>query len=210
MSKFLIVKVLFVISFFLFNYNSKSQTIQEYLKIAQELKSDAQAVECLTKALKIYPNSKELYSWRAMYKEFLHDFPGAMNDYNLLVQLDPNDAKSYSLRANFKNQYLDDNDGAIADINQALRISPNEQKYFHARAIYKWQSGSFKSAISDFDKAVELAENKIDNFTLGRIICGRGECKLKMGDINGACEDWLRAGELGYSAYDLIKKHCDN
>jgi tetratricopeptide (TPR) repeat protein len=185
-----------------------AQDIEAIWNRSKDFVTDAQKVAYYTRQIEIYPNCKELYSWRAMYKEFLHDFRGAMNDYNLLVQLDPNDAKSYSLRANFKYQYLDDYDGAIADINQALRISPNEQKYFHARAIHKWQSGSFKSAIIDFDKAVELAENKIDNFTLGRMICGRGECKLKIGDINGACEDWSRAGELGYSAYDLIKKYC--
>lgn len=206
------IKYQFLILFFIFcGVNSSlAQDIENIYLTCKDIGSDEQSVAYLTKQIEAYPKCKELYSWRAMYKEFLHDYRGAMNDYNLLVKLDPNDAKSYSLRANFKYQYLDDYDGAIADINLALLISPNEQKYFHARAIYKWQSGSFKSAISDFDKAVELAENKIDNFTLGRMICGRGECKLKMGDINGACEDWSRAGELGYSAYDLIKKHCDN
>lgn len=37
----------------------------------------------------------------------------------------------------------------------------------------------------------------------------RGECKIKLGDIEGACLDFSKAGELGYEkAYDEIEKYC--
>jgi len=32
---------------------------------------------------------------------------------------------------------------------------------------------------------------------------------LELGDKNGACLDWSKAGELGYiEAYDAIKEYC--
>jgi len=38
----------------------------------------------------------------------------------------------------------------------------------------------------------------------------RGYAKYSLGDKDGACLDWSKAGELGYSdAYDAIKKYCN-
>lgn len=37
----------------------------------------------------------------------------------------------------------------------------------------------------------------------------RGNAKNKIEDINGACFDWSKAGELGFeNAYETIKKYC--
>ena len=36
-----------------------------------------------------------------------------------------------------------------------------------------------------------------------------GDAKGNLQDKSGACLDWSKAGELGYThAYDLIKEHC--
>jgi tetratricopeptide (TPR) repeat protein len=203
---FLFICLIYLISGF---NNISAQDTEAILLKAKSFSTDAQKIGYLTEQIKIYPNCKELYSCRAMHKEWLDDFRGARKDYDHLIQLDSKDAKSYSLRANFKYQYLNDFEGAISDINQAIQINSDEQKYFHSRAIFKWQSGKYKAAINDFDIAIKLAENKVGNFTLGRIICGRGECKMKINDKNGACLDWSKAGELGYDCYDLIKKYCN-
>ena len=38
----------------------------------------------------------------------------------------------------------------------------------------------------------------------------RGVAKLGLKDLDGACLDWSKAGELGHSgAYDLIKQYCN-
>lgn len=38
----------------------------------------------------------------------------------------------------------------------------------------------------------------------------RGKAKYNLRDIDGACLDWSKAGELGRSdAYDVIKKKCN-
>lgn len=37
----------------------------------------------------------------------------------------------------------------------------------------------------------------------------RGNAKSRLQDLNGACLDWSKAGELGdASAYEKIKKYC--
>ncbi len=41
------------------------------------------------------------------------------------------------------------------------------------------------------------------------IIIIEGVAKLDLGDKQGACLDWSKAGELGYEkAYDAIKEEC--
>ena len=38
----------------------------------------------------------------------------------------------------------------------------------------------------------------------------RAFSKLRLGDKNGACLDWSKAGELGYyDAYELINEYCN-
>jgi len=37
----------------------------------------------------------------------------------------------------------------------------------------------------------------------------RGIAKIKSGDKNGGCLDLSKAGELGFDAYDTIKKYCN-
>lgn len=61
----------------------------------------------------------------------------------------------------------------------------------------------FKSAILDLTKAIQLnAKDAIPYYY-------RGIAKKNIGQKNGACADFSKAGELGYAAaYDEIKKNC--
>jgi tetratricopeptide (TPR) repeat protein len=71
------------------------------------------------------------------------------------------------------------------------------------RGISKASLGYNKEAIIDYDKSIELdPKNKFRYYN-------RGVAKHKLGDVEGACHDWSKAGELGISdAYTLIKQLC--
>ena len=59
------------------------------------------------------------------------------------------------------------------------------------------------SEIQDYNKAIELNPDFADAYY------NRGIAKYDLGDKNGSCLDWSKAGELGdETAYDLIKEHC--
>jgi hypothetical protein len=47
--------------------------------------------------------------------------------------------------------------------------------------------------------------------SFGRKFYNRGFAKHKLKDINGACEDWEKALDLGYNlAKDALDKYCKN
>ena len=68
---------------------------------------------------------------------------------------------------------------------------------------YSWVSGNYTAAIQDYNKAIEL------NPDYANAYYNRGLAKYKLGDKDGSCLDWSKAGELGLSqAYDAIKEFC--
>jgi tetratricopeptide (TPR) repeat protein len=61
-----------------------------------------------------------------------------------------------------------------------------------------------QGAIKDVDKAIELTPDFADVYYI------RGNAKAQMGNMDNACLDWSKAGELGYSkAYERIKENCN-
>ena len=57
--------------------------------------------------------------------------------------------------------------------------------------------------IYNYSKAIEIDPKDAVAYN------NRGIAKYSLKDINGACLDWSKAGELGYDAYDVIKKYCN-
>ena len=85
---------------------------------------------------------------------------------------------------------------AQADINQTV------QEYINS-ARTKLDLGDYTGAIQDYTNFITL--NPDDALAY----CTRGAAKYNLGDKNGCCLDFSKAGELGYEdAYDLIKKYC--
>jgi tetratricopeptide (TPR) repeat protein len=64
--------------------------------------------------------------------------------------------------------------------------------------------GDYKGAIQDYNKAIELDPDDEDDYF------NRGIAKYMLNNIDSACLDWSRAGELGKkNAYYFIKKYCN-
>lgn len=61
----------------------------------------------------------------------------------------------------------------------------------------------YRGAIIDFTTAIEINEKDVYAYI------GRAFIKLNLGDTNGACTDWSKAGELGdEKSYEYIKEYC--
>ena len=61
-----------------------------------------------------------------------------------------------------------------------------------------------KKAIQDFNLAIELNPKSSDAYLY------RGMSKIDLGDKEGGCLDYSKAGELGNTnAYNLIKRNCN-
>ncbi len=62
---------------------------------------------------------------------------------------------------------------------------------------------NISEAVQFFDMAVELSDD------YGIALLNRGFVKELMGDLNGACEDWSKAAELGVEGASDYLTECD-
>ena len=76
--------------------------------------------------------------------------------------------------------------------------------YYVSEGNVKYIIGDYRGTIWDCTKAIEL------NPQFGGAYYLRGLAKMSLENIDGACLDWSKAGELGkVDAYDLIKEYCN-
>ena len=138
-----------------------------------------EAIVDFNKAIDLDSNFSDYYYARGISKCGLKKYEEAIADLNEAITLDPNDAKNYSGRGMVK-KYLKLYDEALKDYNQALLLDQNDinlnkdiieiitQKikyypkdinlYFErANALYKLKN--FKTALLDYNKAIELDPN---------------------------------------------------
>ena len=115
-------------------------------------------------------------------------------------------AEEYKNQGNAKYD-LQDYRGAILDYNKAIELDPTNVKAYNNRGMAKANANlqDYRGAILDFTKAIEL-----DPTTDAIPYYNRGLAKYALSNIDGACLDWSKAGELGYGdAYEYIKKYCN-
>lgn len=74
--------------------------------------------------------------------------------------------------------------GAIINWSLALIINPNNPNSYYSRAIVKNELYTWKSALHDYDKAIEIAPDFVSALT------NRGSLKDENGDFQGAIDDY--------------------
>ena len=89
--------------------------------------------------------------------------------------------------------------------NKVIKIDPNNlDAYFNRGDTKYYLKKDYDGALADYNKIIEIDPNNSDAYIK------RGYIKYDLNDINGACLDWSKAGELGYGyAYELIKEFCN-
>ena len=83
------------------------------------------------------------------------DYQGAIRDFSMALDIDPEDNRAYALRGSAK-ALIDDYQGAIADFNKAIAIDPQHGLTYNARGIVKIDIGDKRGACDDFKKAASL------------------------------------------------------
>jgi tetratricopeptide (TPR) repeat protein len=126
----------------------------------------------------------EFYYERALDKEKLKDYKGAVEDYSKTIEL----AKKYS-----------------SEMWNAL----NNRGIIKAK-----QLKDYKGALTDFNRIIETETNRVDgNMNLTRLESGytnRAYVKKMKGDKDGACDDlYLALGVSSTSSSAFIEKQID-
>ncbi|RMG68261.1 MAG: hypothetical protein D6722_11995 [Bacteroidetes bacterium] len=189
--------------------------------------------------LQLNPRNGAAYFNRGFARLQLENYPGAVQDFSLSIDINPANPDAYYFRGRAK-VGLEDYLGGMMDFNIAIRGEGREARYYRARAEAKSGLEDFRGAIQDLDKAIELTKGRDMDLVFDRakayislryfdqaianldIVVNerpmdpnaynfRASVKLQAGDLDGACLDWSKAGELGdANAYTLIRKHCNN
>lgn len=172
---------------------------------------------------------------RELYEK--REFMEALLNLNKALEIDPNYAQAYFVRANIKDAF-DDRHGAMKDYNHAVEKNPKFADAFFARGNVKMKLQDYYGAIADYTSAIALNENYIDAyFNRGKAKqflqayedaindCSkiiqlhpknvdayymRGILRIDFGDLKNGCLDLSKAGELGdLKAYETIKEKCN-
>jgi hypothetical protein len=61
----------------------------------------------------------------------------AISDINCAIEMNPDDASLYSLRAEYKRDIYLDRSGAVKDMNLAIALEPDNPQWYLQRANYK-------------------------------------------------------------------------
>lgn len=157
----------------------------------------------LSEFLKKHPYDIKAFIYRGKAKSELGDYIGAISDLNNAIKFNPNDGQAYWERGfiNHKNNSLD---AAFQDYTKTITLVSRASFAYHNRAIILSEWGRYTEALENYNKAIQYQPDD----TLSYI--NRGRLKIfNLGDKEGGCLDFSKAGELGsVEAYNLIKSFC--
>ena len=163
------------------------------------------------------------YIGRGLDYMTIHDYSSAVKDFSKALELTPDLAAAYLLRAQaeyhqwqlaednntdqkldaatrsaLKKKYLDD---ALADLAVTIERSPYMAQAWYNKAVAHIEAQDFTSALAALNRAIEC------HAEMGEAWYNRGYIYLSLGNERLGLADLSRAGQLGIlPAYNLIKR----
>ncbi len=124
-------------------------------------------------------------------ESYLINYENALDDFNTAVTLDRTLVAAYYQRAAI-NFYFGNLDLSIANFSKIIELASSSNAYYN-RAIIWWESDEYRSALTDFDRAIALDSNYVAAYYW------RGNIYYELGDeTSGSCDY-----ELAQSIDDL-------
>jgi tetratricopeptide (TPR) repeat protein len=148
-----------------------------------------EAIRCFTESIHLNPSYDAYFHRGGMYR-FQGNLEDAIKDYDLAIDIDPKNAKTYNERGLV---WLDrgDLDKAISDYNTAIRLDVNETKALLNRGTVRRIRGDLHGALADFNEA--LSRRGEDDYEIAETFYQRGSLLELMGASNDALEDYKSA-----------------
>ena len=117
----------------------------------------------------------------------------AVDDFNQVLELDPNNASAYQYRGLARagnNEY----ELAKADLDIAIKMNPKAYKAYGVRGVIVQKNGKHKEAIEDFNSAIKSAED--DSIFEAVVFSSRADSWKQLNNLDKAIDDYSRAIEL--------------
>jgi len=128
------------------------------------------------------------------------DLRGAIENYNLALQANPNYSDAYVSRGNAR-YALGDLDGASADYTKTIQLAPDWPGGYQNRGVIRHKQGDFRGAVADYSEAIRLGSSEVENYY------NRGLAYEKQVQLKAALADfqtYLRLG--GTQSADVAKR----
>lgn len=168
------------------------QTADDYFKLGNEQfqkKNYFEAARYYGECIRVAPKSTGCYLNRGIARSIAIGYGLAVEDFNMVISLDPINAKAFRLRGQAL-EGMKNFDAAFADYNQAIRLKPDYAEAYNSRAYYYSQKGDADLAIADYTQSVKFNPN--DHYAFN----SRGQLYQKKGMTGEALADFNRAVQI--------------
>ena len=128
--------------------------------------------------------NKSFYSGVEKYDK--GDYQGAISDFSMAIEIEPQFAAAYSNRGLSKAE-LKDYQGSISDYNKALELDSQFVAALFNRASSRLDTGDYKGSISDYTNALEINPQNSDAYS------HRCNAKNQLQDYQGAVDDCAKS-----------------
>jgi protein O-mannosyl-transferase len=202
------------------------------------LKRYPEAVEAFSKAAKARPERPEAYFSRAQSLYSAQNYAQAIPDYEKARQLgEKRPAQEFDLCIGQCYASLNQHDRALAYYDASLKLAPNEAGTHYQKGNSYAALGKMDEAIACYDATLKINPNYTDAINnkgnalaamsrfaealpvfdravasqpgTANVYFNRGMVKNSLGDKPGACKDWQKSLELGFSqAQVLLQQFC--
>ena len=165
-------------------YSPEVHSLNAMLLADEERYEEAEAA--IDRAIELMPGRSSSYLSRALIRYYRNNLRGAMDDYDMVLYIDPMSFYGYYNRGLLRMQVGDDN-RAIEDFDKVLDIDPDNTMARFNRALLRNSTGDYTGAIDDFTRVLE----DFPSFEYG-YHC-RAEARRSAGDKAGAEADemWI-------------------
>lgn len=199
--------------------------------------NDGMALNDLNEAIELKIDFALAYHERAGIKRRNADIQGAHFDYSTAIEYQPVFPLAYSNRGSAK-ILLGDYEGAITDYSTAIEQDVELVLAYNNRGYARYFMGDYDAALEDFDTAILLNDSTLNaRLNKASLLAGqnetapalslldqvleehpndallylnRGFIRELTGDLDGACNDWAAAWDLGSKEAEEHLKECKN
>jgi len=156
------------------------------------------AFEDCAVALSVRPGHAPAFEYRGLMYLDRQQFKEAFADANELIRLKPNYRIGYDMRATCYYK-MNEPAKALADYDKCVEIKPDDHRSISNRgSLYMNSFQKYNEALNEFNKAINISPQA--NYILNRSIC-----YYKLGNMEKAKEDALRASKGGAVIPDNYK-----
>lgn len=147
-----------------------------------QLERHEDAIRDYSQAILLNPKFVEAYINRGnLYNDVIGDFEKAIEDFNHILEMLPNQTSALLGRSKAKKKLMDIH-GALQDLTLIVQVDPQFFKAYVLRGDIKINQEDFQGALSDYQQAVRIAPDHED------MIFPKGRIKKLLGDLNGALQ----------------------